>query len=121
MSEVTEAFTTGKKLNQSGNNQQERASGRTICRCLLLRGYAPAATGSRSPAEIPLCAALTVWGKYLPSSATDWIANFRLGAKCTAPLRVWYMRLLTRVRRVFSPGEQQQLRYGSITSRSNRG
>src|SRR5262245_4213918 len=28
------------------------------CCCLLLRGYASAATGSQSPAELPLCTAL---------------------------------------------------------------
>ena len=30
------------------------------CCCLLLRGYASAATGSQSPAELPLCTALRV-------------------------------------------------------------
>src|SRR5215470_6043956 len=30
------------------------------CRCLLLRGYASAATGSQSPAELPLCTARRV-------------------------------------------------------------
>src|SRR5262249_53248016 len=32
--------------------------GMAYCCCLVLRGYASAATGSQSPAELPLCTAL---------------------------------------------------------------
>src|SRR5262245_52150968 len=51
------------------------------CCCLLLRGYASAATGSQSPAELPLCTALR-WRKYLPSSATDWKINGQGTGNC---------------------------------------
>lgn len=55
---------------QSGNKQQERASGRTIRGCLAVRGYASAAviTLVRQSSNSALHVG---WRKYLPSSTTD--------------------------------------------------
>ena len=61
-----------RRKNQSGNNHQEHASGRTVCRCFSFRGYASAATGFSEPGRVPkLCAARRL-SEYLLHSATDW-------------------------------------------------
>src|SRR5262249_7435838 len=56
----TSAFTK----SQSGNQRQERASGRTFCRCRYIEATPPPLQVFVDPAELPLCAALG-WRKYL--------------------------------------------------------
>ena len=56
-----------KKQIQSGNKQQEHASGRTIRSCLAIRGYASAA-GVTLVRQSSHSALHNSWRKYLPSS-----------------------------------------------------
>ena len=52
---------------QSGNTRQERASGRTFFRCLLFRGYAPAAKGSSLPGRAPTLRCTRSWKEVSPA------------------------------------------------------
>ena len=113
MSEVTEAFTTG-KINQSGNHQQERISGRTFFRDLVSRGNAPAAKGSSEPGRAPTLHALRM---VEVSPVFRHRLDSQLALGCAIPPRA----VKSLVDESFRRGNKLQQRYGSITSRSNRG
>jgi len=110
LSEVTEAFTTG-KINQSGNHQQERISGRTFFRDLVSRGNAPAAKGSSEPGRAPALHALR-----MVEVSPVFRHRLVLESSCgTGTLPV------LAAKESLSPGEPQQQRCGRLASRSNRG
>jgi hypothetical protein len=56
---------------QSGNMQQESASGRNSRGCLALRGYASAAGVALVRQSFRALRCTVSWKKYLPSSTTD--------------------------------------------------